>query len=488
MISIHCPACTKSLTIPEALAGSNVTRPQCQAVCRVPAAGHSETTPPARSSKRVVIAVLVLVGVAAVVSVGRVYLTPKATEKAARSGASSTVEGRPSPQAAAHAPTATLARGYRPVGVPQQAPPAIASGAGMAAPNAAPAATQWAEPIVTPPATEPYRTAYSGAAFVVNSDGYLLTARHVIAGATKLNITLGNVQYEATVAASDDERDVAILKIDAKGLPVVPLEAEAAGPGTAVTIFGTGLTASKAEELGSRQGVVKAAHAGSIVVDCPLNPGFAGGPLVTVRGNAIGVASGKLSGADLRHGGRAIPVEQAVALLRREGVAFTSSLPAGPFDAGVLWQRMTPAVAQVTTVTPESDPQAWALRSGRASAGARLASARASRVDFRFPRRPDYRPGCHAAPAAHRASRRPRPDAQDPFRTPGIRGCHRVQLRQFDARLRLPLGRGDARCEIRHAAQEPAGWCRQPVHGPHYRTGRLLHKRQACRCAFRGAS
>ena len=242
-----------------------------------------------------------------------------------------------------------------------QPPPAAPAGArGLGEANRT---NHPAQPVAAqPPAAPKTRTAYAGTAFVVNLEGHLITTHHVIAGATKVTVELDNFRkYDAVIVAADEARDLAILKIDGKGLPFVPLQAEACAVGTAVTAFGSGLTGTGVESTTSaRNGKVSVASGdAAIAVDSPLNPGFAGGPLVTAQGHAIGIVNGRLSGADVLHGGKAIPMAQAVAFLREKSIQHTPGGAAGPFDAGVLWQRIAPAVARVTTESLESTPRRW---------------------------------------------------------------------------------------------------------------------------------
>ena len=64
----------------------------------------------------------------------------------------------------------------------------------------------------------------SGSGVIIRQDGYIVTNNHVVQDATKITVTLNNnEQYEATVVGTDAATDVAIIKIDANGLPTLPL-------------------------------------------------------------------------------------------------------------------------------------------------------------------------------------------------------------------------------------------------------------------------
>ena len=63
----------------------------------------------------------------------------------------------------------------------------------------------------------------SGSGVIIREDGYIVTNNHVIEGATKIQVTLNtNHTYDATLVGADPATDVALLKIEASGLPVIP--------------------------------------------------------------------------------------------------------------------------------------------------------------------------------------------------------------------------------------------------------------------------
>jgi S1-C subfamily serine protease/WD40 repeat protein len=210
------------------------------------------------------------------------------------------------------------------------------------------------------PKIEPKPT-YAGAALVVNPDGYLVTAFHIVAGASQVTVKLRNDTHVAKIVATDKTNDLAILKIDANALPFAPLQETRPVDGTIVTVFGSGLTANGVEEPSTRTGKIVSApdEGGPLCLDCPLNPGFTGGPVVTAQGNAIGLVTAKLASVDVLHGSRAIPMSHILALLRANGIPFTAAIPAGPFDGDVLYQRILPAVGFVTIQSQKSDGSVW---------------------------------------------------------------------------------------------------------------------------------
>lgn len=63
----------------------------------------------------------------------------------------------------------------------------------------------------------------TGSGFVVHSNGYVLTNEHVVEGATEVTIVVNDREYEASVKATSDGSDLALLKVNAQGLNIVPL-------------------------------------------------------------------------------------------------------------------------------------------------------------------------------------------------------------------------------------------------------------------------
>jgi serine protease Do len=160
-----------------------------------------------------------------------------------------------------------------------------------------------------------------GTVFVVHSNGYILTARHVIDGTEKLSVTLSSgLSLEARVAASDDVSDLAILTI-ADAQPLRALQLHSGPPlrvGEWVIVlgnpFGLGLTAS-AGIVGAVGATLGNANPdGWIQTDASINPGNSGGPVIDTAGNVIGIASAQISMGN--GAGFITPAESAHRLLK----------------------------------------------------------------------------------------------------------------------------------------------------------------------------
>ena len=129
-------------------------------------------------------------------------------------------------------------------------------------------------------------TAASGTGFFITEDGYILTNHHVVSGASSVKVTLYSGEtYDATVIGSDEDYDIAVLKIDVTGAtPVVLGDSSKLAIGESVAAVGNPLgelTFSMSEGIVScvnRAINVDGTPFNMIQVDCSINPGNSGGP------------------------------------------------------------------------------------------------------------------------------------------------------------------------------------------------------------------
>jgi len=158
-----------------------------------------------------------------------------------------------------------------------------------------------------------------GSGFVVSPDGYILTNHHVVGDASKVTVKFADGhEMPAKVVGSDSQSDVAVIKVDGKNLPTVPLgDSTKTEVGEWVLASGAPygltqtLTAGIVSAIG-RNSVGIANYENFIQTDAAINPGNSGGPLVNLRGEVIGINTAIYS----RNGGSvglgfAIPVEIA---------------------------------------------------------------------------------------------------------------------------------------------------------------------------------
>ena len=141
----------------------------------------------------------------------------------------------------------------------------------------------------------------SGSGVIIRPDGYIVTNNHVVAGATSIQVTLNNnQQYEATVVGTDPATDVAIIKVDATGLPAIALgNSDALRLGEWVLAIGSplgaqlrstitaGIVSAKGRSMPDNSGEFKIES--FIQTDAAVNPGNSGGALVNKKGELVGI-------------------------------------------------------------------------------------------------------------------------------------------------------------------------------------------------------
>ncbi len=141
----------------------------------------------------------------------------------------------------------------------------------------------------------------SGSGVIIRPDGYIVTNNHVVDGATKIQVTLNNnQQYDATVVGTDPATDVAIIKVDATGLPTIPLgDSDKLRLGEWVLAIGSplgvqlrstitaGIVSAKGRSMPDYSGEFKIES--FIQTDAAVNPGNSGGALVNKKGELVGI-------------------------------------------------------------------------------------------------------------------------------------------------------------------------------------------------------
>ena len=136
-----------------------------------------------------------------------------------------------------------------------------------------------------------------GSGFIVSTDGIILTNAHVVDDAQKVTVKLTDRrEFEARVIGSDAKSDVAVLKIDARDLPVVKLgDPQTLQVGEWVVAIGSpfGLENSVTAGIVSAKGrsLPDDTYVPFIQTDVAVNPGNSGGPLFNLRGEVVGINS-----------------------------------------------------------------------------------------------------------------------------------------------------------------------------------------------------
>jgi serine protease Do len=189
-----------------------------------------------------------------------------------------------------------------------------------------------------------------GSGFIVSQDGYVLTNAHVVAGDAEVTVRLADAkrEFKARVIGADERTDIALLKIEATGLPTVKLgKSEKLQPGEWVAAIGSPFGFENTITAGIVSATGRSLPAETYVpfiqTDVAVNPGNSGGPLMNLAGEVVGVNSmiysqtGGYMGVSF-----AIPIEVALDVmkqLRAEGKVTRGRL-------GVRIQPMTKELAQ----------------------------------------------------------------------------------------------------------------------------------------------
>lgn len=189
-----------------------------------------------------------------------------------------------------------------------------------------------------------------GSGFLISKDGYILTNNHVVGGADKLEVTLSDGRkWNAKVVGADERTDVAVIKIDAKDLPILALgDSDSLQVGDWVLAVGSpfGLRGTVTEGIVSamgRDGMGITDYENFIQTDAAINPGNSGGPLVNLQGQAVGLNTAIATNSGTYNGvGFAIPINMAKQVadqLMQHGTVTRGYL-------GISIQELTPELAK----------------------------------------------------------------------------------------------------------------------------------------------
>jgi serine protease Do len=200
----------------------------------------------------------------------------------------------------------------------------------------------------------PFRQQGLGSGFIVEADGTILTNNHVVADAEKIIVKLqDDREFVGQVVGKDPKTDIAVIKIQAKDLPVVTLgDSDRLQVGEWVVALGSpfglantvtaGIVSAKGRSIGAGP------YDNFIQTDASINPGNSGGPLVNLRGEVVGMNTAIFSRTGANIGiGFAIPinlVKELLPELRSKGKVTRGWL-------GVSIQQVTPEIASSLGIT-----------------------------------------------------------------------------------------------------------------------------------------
>ena len=164
----------------------------------------------------------------------------------------------------------------------------------------------------------------AGSGVIISEDGYIITNHHVIEGANSVTVTLrdGNTSYTAAVIGSDSENDIALLKVDAKGLtPATFGDSSKLAVGDYVVAIGNPLG-----ELGgtvtdgiisalARDVTIEGENMTLLQTNAQISPGNSGGGLFNANGELIGIVNAKDSATEVEGIAFAIPINNVLDII-----------------------------------------------------------------------------------------------------------------------------------------------------------------------------
>lgn len=199
-----------------------------------------------------------------------------------------------------------------------------------------------------------------GSGVIISSDGYIVTNNHVIDGAERLEVTLNdNRNFNATVVGADATTDLALIKIDAEDLPIIPIgDSDALKVGEWVLAVGNpfgftstvtaGIVSAKARNISSVTNGRQMGVESFIQTDAAVNPGNSGGALVNTNGELVGINTAIYSQTGNYAGySFAIPssiVTKIITDLKQYGAVQRAVL-------GIAFSELTPQLAKEKNIT-----------------------------------------------------------------------------------------------------------------------------------------
>ncbi len=233
-----------------------------------------------------------------------------------------------------------------------------------------------------PPEEERERPRGIGSGFILTSDGYVMTNAHVVEDATEVLVTLTDKrEFKARIVGSDKRTDVAVVKIEASGLPAVKVgDIGKLRVGEWVMAIGSpfglentvtaGIVSAKQRDTGD--------YLPFIQTDVAINPGNSGGPLINMRGEVIGINSQIYS----RSGGFmgisfSIPIDEAI----RVSEALRTSGRVSRGRIGVQIEQISKDVAESIGL---GKPQGALVRSVEAGSPGEKAGVEAGDIILKF--------------------------------------------------------------------------------------------------------
>lgn len=169
-----------------------------------------------------------------------------------------------------------------------------------------------------------YRSQGAGSGWIIAEDGWIVTNNHVVENADTVSVTLDDGRvFTAEKVYTDPLTDLAVIKIDAEGLPALAVgDADALRVGDWVVALGNSL----GRGISATVGIVSSSHVSLAIsegqtlddliqTDAAINPGNSGGPLVNLAGQVVGITSVKVAQVGVEGMGYAISTNEALPII-----------------------------------------------------------------------------------------------------------------------------------------------------------------------------
>ena len=208
-----------------------------------------------------------------------------------------------------------------------------------------------------------YTQTSAGSGVILSADGYILTNNHVISGADKITVYVmpedadgEETAYEATLIGASETNDIAVLKIDAKGLNAASFgDSDALELGEPAVVIGNpmgkvhGSVTAGIISATERELTIDDVTIDAIQTDAAINPGNSGGALFDEYGNVVGIVYAKSSSLSIEGIGYAIPVnnvKELVSQIINEPESVKAQTKGSQIMLGITIQNVTEELAK----------------------------------------------------------------------------------------------------------------------------------------------
>lgn len=177
------------------------------------------------------------------------------------------------------------------------------------------------EGVVTGSFNRQYIQSGAGSGVIISEDGYIVTNHHVIENANTITVTLrdGSTTYEATLIGSDEDNDIALIKIDAEGLTPATLgDSSSLAVGDYVVAIGNplgtlgGTVTDGIISALAREVTIEDKNMTLLQTNAQISPGNSGGGLFDASGNLVGIVNAKDSATEVEGIAFAIPINTVI--------------------------------------------------------------------------------------------------------------------------------------------------------------------------------